>query len=75
MYEEGPGCLSMATNKDNIQHAHNMVLLDRRMTTDEVANQSLLWLQNHIQQTVQDGSQNKSQYCINKHVWTSGSLQ
>ncbi|PNF23181.1 hypothetical protein B7P43_G02737 [Cryptotermes secundus] len=38
MHEEGARQPSTATNEDNIEHARDMVLLDRRVTIDEVAN-------------------------------------
>lgn len=38
MYEEGAGRPSTATTDDNTEHVHDMVLLDRRLTIDEVAN-------------------------------------
>jgi hypothetical protein len=38
MLEEGAGCLSMATNEGNIEHAYDMVLLGRQVTIDYVAN-------------------------------------
>lgn len=36
MYEERAGKPSMATKNDNIELRYDMVLLDRRLTTDEV---------------------------------------
>ncbi|PNF22874.1 hypothetical protein B7P43_G14964, partial [Cryptotermes secundus] len=38
MHEEGAGRPSTATNEDNIERARDMVLLDRQVTIDEVAN-------------------------------------
>ena len=38
MHEEGAGRLSTAATNDNIEHVCDMVLLDRRLTIDEVAN-------------------------------------
>jgi len=38
MHEEGAGRPSTATSDDNIEHVPDMVLLDRRLTIDEVAN-------------------------------------
>jgi transposase len=35
---EGAGRPSTATTDNNIERVHNMVLLDRRLTIDEVAN-------------------------------------
>jgi hypothetical protein len=37
-YEEGAGRLSVVTTDDNIECVRDMVLLDRRLTADEVAN-------------------------------------
>jgi hypothetical protein len=37
-HEEGAGLPSTTTTADNIERARDMVLLDRRLTVDEVAN-------------------------------------
>jgi transposase len=38
MHEEGAGRPSMSTTDNNIERVRDMVLLDRRLTIDEVAN-------------------------------------
>jgi hypothetical protein len=37
-HEEGAGRPSMAMNEANTEHAHGLVLIDRQVTIDEVAN-------------------------------------
>jgi hypothetical protein len=38
MHKARAGCPSTATNEDNTERAHDVVPLDGRVTTDEVAN-------------------------------------
>ena len=76
-HEEGAGRLSTATTDGNIERVRDMVLLDRRLTTDEVAIIRKLVMVLRMKSStiglvfikfVQDGSQNNSQCCINKRA-------
>jgi len=78
-HEEGSRHPSTATTDNDIEHVHDMVLLDDwllvkwQITCKLVM--VLLMKSSTIDlafiQLVQDGSQNNSQCCINKRAWTS----
>jgi hypothetical protein len=77
-HEDGAGHPTTVTNEDNAESACDMVLLDRQVTTDEVANYIVMVLPMKSSTTdlgfikyMQDGLQSNSQCCINKCPWTS----
>ena len=47
-YDKGAGKPSMVITEDNIENAHDMVLLDRRVTIDEVVHVQERWVPKHL---------------------------